>query len=713
MKKIFSFFRTNFRKIIIFSLFVLGSAILLYFFPKDGKFPYEYLKGSPWMHTNLISSYDFPLLKTDAEFTAEKDSLLQDFLPYFILEESIIEPQLIAFKKDFDQKWKDFVRETIGRRPIDEINPENLRNIDQSGNIYSDKIRSLLEFIYRKGIIEFPDDVDYVQGELERIVIVKEMLGEEYSIEEIFTARSAYSYLIEQIEKDPLFDEPINNQEFDFRSEIDYNNYLHSNLFYDKERTEMVKASLLDNISLTKGMIQRGIRIISKGEIVNSEKFLILESFRHEYESQLGESSSFFLISLGHAILVLIAMGMLYLFLWTFRREVLHSIKNTGFILGFVVLMILSGIFAVQSGFINIYLVPFTILPLILKTFFDARVALFSYLITIILTGYFVPNGYEFIFLQFVAGMFSIFGLYKLYRRSQLVITALMIIVSYSLSYFAISVMQEGSLLTINWKTFLWFAGNGLLFMLSYPLIYIFEKIFGFLSDVSLMELSDSNHPILRKVAEEAPGTFQHSLQVASLAEEVTRKIGGNPLIVRVGALYHDIGKVENPGYYVENQIEGINPHEGLAYEKSAEIIISHVTRGIEIAKKNKLPKPVIDFIPTHHGTNKVQYFYKLFIRGNQEIIKNTDIFNYPGPKPFSKETAVLMMADSIEAASRSLKKFDEPSLHDLVDNIIDYQLDEGQFMDTDLTFRDITVARKVFVEKLLSIYHARIQYPK
>jgi len=712
MKQIYTFLKANFKRIVIVLLFLISSAIILYFFPREGKFPYEYLKGSPWMHKDLISNYDFPLLKTDIELSAEEDSILLDFAPYFTIDQLIVEPQINAFKKDFDQKWKEFVRSSLGSNPINEVNPEQLRNIDQSGNSYFNKIKSILEFIYDRGIIEFPENEEYIQTDLMRIVVVRDMLGEDKDIDEIFTSRSAYTYLIRNIESDTSLNKSVLNQEFDFETEIDYNNYLHPNLFFDKERTEMVKTSLIENISSTKGLIQKGIRIISKGEIVNAEKFLILESLRHEYDSQLGESSSFLLIGLGHAILVLIALGMLYLYLLTFRKEVIDSIKDTGFILGFVVLWVIIAIFVVQSDFFNIYLVPFTILPLIIKTFFDARIALFSYLITIILTGFLVPNGYEFIFLQFVAGMFSIFGLYKLYRRSQLVLTALMIILSYSVSYFAISVMQEGSLSTINWNIFLWFAGNGLLFLLSYPLIYIFEKIFGFLSDVSLMELSDSNHPILRKVAEEAPGTFQHCLQVASLAEEVTREIGGNTLMVRVGALYHDIGKVENPGYFVENQVEGINPHEGLEYQKSAEIIISHVNRGIEMAKKNNLPKPVIDFIPTHHGKGKVQYFHTLYLK-EKDADLDTEIFDYPGPNPFSKETAVLMMADSIEAASRSLKKFDEPSLKKLVDSIIDYQFSEGQFRNTNLTFRDIEVARKVFLEKLLSIYHARIQYPK
>ena len=315
MNQIFKFFKTYLKTIIIGFLFVLSSAITLYFFPREGKFPYEYLKGSPWMHKDLISSFDFPLLKTEAELSAEKDSLLQDFLPYFVLDETISEPQLIAFKKDFDEKWRDFIRGGIGRRPIDEINPENLRNIDQSGNIYFNKISSLLDFIYNKGIIEFPDDEEYIQSELERIVILRESVAEENNIDEIFTARSGYSYLIEKIKNDSSLNKPILNQEFDFQSEIDYNNFLHPNLFYDKERTEMVKESLLNNISLTKGLKQKGVRIISEGDIVNSERFLILESFRHEYESQLGETSSFLLIGLGHAILVLIAMGMLYLFL--------------------------------------------------------------------------------------------------------------------------------------------------------------------------------------------------------------------------------------------------------------------------------------------------------------------------------------------------------------------------------------------------------------
>ncbi|MFC2096813.1 HD family phosphohydrolase [Bacteroidota bacterium] len=696
MKKIIKFYKKYNKRIYIILLFIISAAIILNFFPKEGKFPYEYQKGSPWMHEDLISRFDFPLLKEEAELNRERDSLLQDFSPYFLFDNNIMQSQIESFKNDFDKKWDNIT----------------LTNPGSPGEIYYDKIKELLEFIYSKMIVEIPDAEGFISGVFPEIFVVNNNLGEKYELSEIFTAKTAYDYLIKKLDEDIITNVPFVSPEIDLRTAFDYNNYLRPNLFYDIERSENVKESLVSNISRTKGLVPKGIRIISKGDVINAEIFRKLESFRYEYETRLGESTSSFIITIGHIILVTASLVMLYLFLLTFRKEVLESVKNTGFILGFVVLMISLGMISIKLGLFSIYVVPFAILPLIIKTFFDARVALFSYLITILLVGFFVPNGYEFIFLQFVAGMFAIFGFYKLYWRSQLVFTSIMIILSYSVVYFAISIIQEGNIASINWEEFAWFGGNGLLFLLSFPLIYIFEKMFGFLSDVSLMELSGSNHPVLRKVAEEAPGTFQHSLQVANLAEEVVRKIGGNPLLCRVGALYHDIGKVENSIYFVENQIEEVNPHEKLSYVKSAEKIISHVTRGIEIAKKNKLPKPVIDFIPTHHGTSKAQYFYKLFIRDNPDK-EDTEAFNYPGPKPFSKETAVLMMADSIEAASRSLKTINESALKKIIDSIINHQLDEGQFSNTDLTFRDIETAKQVFLNKLLNIYHARISYPK
>jgi hypothetical protein len=351
--------------------------------------------------------------------------------------------------------------------------------------------------------------------------------------------------------------------------------------------------------------------------------------------------------------------------------------------------------------------------PIFISTFFDSRLALFIHLITVFIVGFFVPNSFEFVFLQFITGVVAIISLTKVYRRSKLFLSVAYILISYILVYLGIVTIQEGTPLAINVLYLVWFASNALLLLASYQLIYLFEKVFGFLSDTTLMELGDTNQELLRKLAETAPGTFQHSLQVANLAESAIQKIGGNPLLVRTGALYHDIGKMNNPYYFIENQSPDFNPHKNLKFDESAEIIIRHVEDGVQIAKKHRLPEQIIDFIRMHHGTTKVQYFYRLFKDRFPEAIDELNAFSYPGPKPFTRETALVMMADSVEAASRALKSITVKSIDDLVDNIINYQQIEEQFNDANITFRDISTIKSVFKKKLQNIYHARIEYPK
>jgi len=374
--------------------------------------------------------------------------------------------------------------------------------------------------------------------------------------------------------------------------------------------------------------------------------------------------------------------------------------------------MIIAGSLTLRYDLISIYIMPFTIVPIILRTFYDSRLALFVHVVTVLLVGFFVPNSYLFVFLNILAGMVAIISLTSIYRRSKLIVTSLMVIITYSIIYFGTAIVQEGSLNTIEWKYFAWFALNGILILIAFPLIYVFEKIFGFLSDTTLMELSDTNQTLLRMLAEIAPGTFQHSLQVANLAEDAVFKIGGNPLLARTGALYHDIGKMDEPFYFIENQSQGANPHDNLEFEQSAAKIINHVTKGVEIARKYNLPEPIIDFIRTHHGTTTVQFFYKSFIK--KYPAKEVDVkkFSYPGPKPFSRELAVLMMADSVEAASRSLKEINDNTIDNLVEDIINAQMKDEQFNDANITFRDITTVKEVFKTRLRNIYHVRIPYP-
>ena len=361
----------------------------------------------------------------------------------------------------------------------------------------------------------------------------------------------------------------------------------------------------------------------------------------------------------------------------------------------------------------NIYLIPYALLPIIIRTFYDTRQALFVHLVSMLMIGFVVPNGYEFVFMQMIVGIIAIFSLANMNRRGQLFRSSLFIFLVYSIIYIALSVIQEGQIMKIEWRNLIWFALNALFLLSAYPLIYVFERTFGYLSDITLMELSDTNHPLLRKLAERAPGTFHHSVQVAGLAEEVVFSIGGNPQLVRAGALYHDIGKINIPQYFIENLSFANNPHDKLEFDQSAEIIISHVTGGIELAEKYNIPEQIIDFIRMHHGTGRVQYFYRSFLNKypNKEI--EIEKFTYPGPNPNTIETAVLMMADCVEAACRSLKEYSDTSISDLVDNVINNQLKEGLYDNVDLTFKDLATAKKIFKKKLKNIYHTRVEYPE
>jgi putative nucleotidyltransferase with HDIG domain len=460
-------------------------------------------------------------------------------------------------------------------------------------------------------------------------------------------------------------------------------------------------------------MVQTGELIISKGELVTTDKYLLLESLRQEYELKLGSSFEYAGILAGQVILLGVSLTALFLFLLFFRKEIFAETKQVVLILILILFIVMVTALVVKYNPAYVYLIPVCLVPIIIGIFTDTRLALFSHLITIIITGLVVPNSYEFVFLQLFAGIVTILSIVRLERRSQFFLTSFMIFITYSVIYIGMTLISEGSIEGMNYIYFLLFAGSAILTLFSYPMIFVFEKIFGLITDVTLLELSNTNNKLLRELALKAPGTFQHSMQMANLAEEAVFEIGGNPLLVRTGAMYHDIGKINEPFYFVENQATGVNPHDELTYEESARIIVDHVQSGVEKAKKHNLPEQIIDFIRTHHGTRKTEYFYTLAKKENPDAEVDADIFTYHGPEPFSKETAVLMMADTVEAASRSLKNPDEESINNLVENVINKQIESHQFDNADVTLRDIRKIKKIFKKKLLNIYHLRIEYPE
>lgn len=688
---------------------------MLFLFPREGKFRYEFQKGKPWMHSVLVAPFNFPIYKPEAEVQKERDSVMLQFIPYFNYDSLAGSRNIERFMADFEKKWVEF-SDNNNKNGIPsgsgtlKFSPSQLSKIHDT---YLSELTSDLKKVYRQGIVLDPYRLENLQNKDGVVNIISGNRVEEKPASTVYTQKTAYEYIKENIDKlENSYEQKI-VPEKRFLDGIDLVDFIEANLNYDESTSNKMRESLLEGLSITQGMVQAGEKIIALGEVVTDQNQLVLQSLKHEYETNPNIERNYYLIIAGQSIIVILAFLVLYLFLFHFRTEILHTAVKTFFIVMLVVIMVLLAKWTLVNETISLYVVPFVILPIIIKTFYDARLALFVHLIAIFLVGFLAPNGFEFVFMNFIVGVFSIFTLRNNYRRGILFISAVITFLSYVLIYNGISLMQEGRIQNIDLITYAWFGGNALLVLTSYPLIFIFEKIFGFVSDATLVELSDTNQPLLRKLAESAPGTFQHSLQVANLAEEAVLKVGGNPLLVRAGALYHDIGKTDDPMYFVENLNSGFNPHSNLTFEQSAEKIITHVTRGIEIAQKAKLPGIIIDFIRTHHGTTTVLYFYRSFLKEYPGAEVDIQKFTYPGPCPFSKETAILMMADSIEAASRSLKKIDLETIDILIEGIITRQFSDHQFDNVDLTFRDIEQIKAVFKSKLVNIYHPRIEYPE
>ncbi|MDY6801766.1 MAG: HDIG domain-containing protein [Bacteroidota bacterium] len=703
MKQILNFLKKHYKIIFRIFLFLLTIAIIVYIFPREGKFRYEFQKGRPWMHTTLIAPFDFPVHKSDKQLQEERDSILNNYNPYFVYDSSVLQQQSDKFSSSFDIKMNEYLMS----KALKGKSNYHKRLFTQNARDFKHYAQEILNQIYWSGIVESSEITEGL-GKDDEIIILKNKLADTYEYSQIYTEKKAYETVINHVDQ-YLEDQQQKIKHPDFYRTINLYEFIKPNIFYDQKTSENVKAEMLANISNTRGMVQAGEKIISQGEIIDNQLYRILESLKYESENRLGSGYFYQIILIGQIIFVFACIAVLFLFLWHFRNEILAHTMKTIFILMLVLIVVLVSRFTTQV----LYIIPFALVPIIIKTFYDSRLALFIHIITVLIVGFFAPNGFEFIFLNFIAGIVAIFSLTNIYRRGKLFLTAALVFLTYSFVYFGLAITQEGNFTNIELHNFVYFAINGGFVLLAYPLIYIFEKAFGFLSDLTLMELSDTNSKLLRLLAEKAPGTFQHSMQVANLAEEAIFKIGGNSLLVRTGALYHDIGKMVNPAYFIENQRAGFNPHDMHEFDESANIIISHVKDGVELAKKHSLPEPLADFIRTHHGTTRVQYFYRSYIKKFPEQEVDINKFTYPGPKPFSKETAALMMADSVEAASRSLSDISEEKINNLVDSIIDNQMQDGQFDNANITFKDIATIKGIFKQKLVNIYHARIKYPE
>ena len=684
-------------------MFIATSIILVYLFPGGGKFKYEYQKGKPWMHEVLVAPFDFPIYKSDADLAILKDSILNKNSPYFNYNSKITVEQKARFRQTFENYWNYFIKKypTI---------------LDQDYRFQLEQhIIVLFDAIYKRGIAEMPEEFNTVAKHKSSIMIVRDKVAEETDIDNIFIQKSAYEYIVHDLAAycDQLSSTPTGFNPAAFFKGLNLEEFITPNLYYDEETSVKMRDSEIKSISLTEGMVLTGERIIFTGDIVTPQAYKELESLKKEFQARMGISFNYLQVLLGQGILVFICMFFIYIFINKFRKEIFRSYSKVLFILFVILIFAITASLIVSYKPYSLYMIPFAIIPILLKIFYDPKLALFVHTITIILIGFWAPNSFEFVFLNLSIGAVALLSLTNLYRRNKVFVTSAWIIFIYSALYIGIELYQEGNLKSINTDNLLNFCGNGLLVLSSIPLIYFFEKLFGFLSDATLLELSDSNQPLLRRLAELAPGTFQHSLQVANLAEELVFKIGGNSLLVRAGALYHDVGKMDSPMYFIENLSDQMNPHENLEFERSVEIIVSHVTKGAEIAEKYKLPKQIIDFIRTHHGTSTVHYFYRSYLKKYPDTEADINKFSYPGPKPHSREMVVLMIADSVEAASRSLKNYNYTELNNLVNTIITNQLNEGQYNEADITFKEIELIKEILKKRLRNIYHSRIEYPK
>jgi len=666
-------------------LFILITFAIVYLFPKGGHFKYEFQKGKPWQYDNLYAPFDFAIQKPLENIEKEKEQIELNKTLYFTYNEGVID----RAKNNFRDKVSKTLQDTI------------LRGFNRRGAInFAEKV---IDKIYDTGYLEKDDRNKASPKQI--ITLRKGNTISEIVFDKLITANNLQASI-----KDHFKNSSYRFLENYFITV--FLDVLEPNVYYDEELTQKLLEEEFNKISYTEGLITENERIISKGDVVEGKKYEILNSLKSEYKSQLWSESNYNWIVVGYTLLVALAMLMLLLFLKKYRQEVFENNTKVTFIFFNIFLMVLLVTLVVKYRVEYLYVVPLIILPILLKAFFDARLGLFTHVLTVLLLGFIVPNSFEFIFLQIIAGIVTILTVSELYKRANLFVSISQITFIYMIAYFAFSIIQEGNTQQLNWQYFGLFALNGVLSFLSLFLILIYEKVFGLVSDVSLLELSNTNSKLLRELAEKAPGTFQHSMQVANLAEASANEIGANAMLVRTGALYHDIGKMLNPMYFTENQTTSVNPHNELTPRDSAKIIIDHVIEGIELAKKNRLPDRIIDFIRTHHGTTLVYYFYK---KQQQQDIDDLDIeeFTYGGPIPFSKETAILMMCDASEAASKSLKEPSAQLIDDLIEKIVDGQMESGQFMNADITFKEIETTKKIIKKKLNNIYHLRVEYPE
>lgn len=663
-----------------FTIGLLATFLIVYFYPREQVYSYQFEEGKPWRYGQLIAGFDFPIYKDEARVKSEQDSVLKNYIPYYYKEKSASQKKLSYLKKTF-------------------LQPDEKK--EQA--ILLKAVCRQLEEIYEQGIIGQEQWAKIKADSLENILIVENNVAKAHRVESFYSEKEAYECLMRV---------DTTKQGKQLVQRLDLHNYIFPTVLYDREKSESAHEELLSSVSWSSGMVVSGMKIIDRGEIVDQRTFDILTSLQKEMQQRSGTHSAKQL-TLGGQILFVVTLLVCFFFYLDLFRQDYYDRKRTILLLmvvmvGFPVLSSLM----VSHSFFNVYIIPFAMAPIIVRIFMDSRTAFIVHFLTVLLCSIVLRYPYEFILIQSIGGLAGIYSLRELSQRSQLLRAALFITLAEALFYFAYELIHMSDLTKLDTDMYISLVISGILLLFTYPLLFLLEKVFGFTSNVTLVELSNINTRLLRRMSEIAPGTFQHSLQVSNIAAEAARKVGANSQLVRTGALYHDIGKMENPAFFTENQ-SGINPHENLTYIQSAQVIISHVTDGLRLADKYNLPAVIRNFIATHHGKGMTKYFYVSYKNEhpNEEVDK--DLFTYPGPNPSTLEEAILMMADAVEAASRSLQEYTEESISELVERIVEGQVSDGAFRTCPLTFKDIETIKGVFKEKLKTVYHTRISYPE
>ena len=653
-------------------------AIIVWFLPRNEGRMYRYDVGKPWMYGSVIAKFDFPIYKTDEAIKHEQDSLLKHFQPYYSLNPLIEKKQVERFLHDYEQGINGLPKEYVGivAKQMQEIYQMGIINTNEYNNIFKDST-SMIRFVSGKN-------------------------AKSLKVSSFYSTIAAYEHI--------FANEKLAAQRA-ILSRCNLNNYIEANIVYDKEKSDAEKNDLLSSIPLASGMVMSGQKIIDRGEIVNDYTCRVLNSFDKEMKRRSSTQDEIMTTFIGQILFVLILVMMFTSYLTLFRKDYFEKPRSLTMLYTMITLFPILVSMMMKHNFFSVYIIPFAMAAIFVRVFMDSRTAFITHVTMILICAAAVKYQYEFIIVQLASGLVAIYSLRELSKRSQIFITAILVTISSCIVYLALQLMQDNQVFNIDPSMYTYFIINGIFLLLSYPMMYLIEKMFGFISDVTLFELSNTNKGLLRNLREIAPGTFQNSITVGNLDDEIANRIHANSLLVRTGALYHDIGKMTNPVFFTENQA-GVNPHDQLSDLESAQIIISHVTEGLKLAEKFNLPGIIKDFISTHHGTGLTKYFYINYCNEHPDEQVDKEMFQYPGPNPFTREQAILMMADTVEAASRSLNEYTEESISTLTNKLIDSQVAGGFFRECPITFRDIALAKSVLIERLKSIYHTRISYP-